>query len=159
MRRGYGVSGGRFAGRPTGQYYADFHSALMRKCYPKSDRASTGTPVIIKTPQGNRFAGQVQAINGIPVFVKHVVVSKHLQRNMDAWGIDSRVLDLLEQRSVLRIRVITDKGEVYDTSMDVFYDHGIICDFGYGSQVFLPRRYWLRGKINKFGGSGEGYGS
>ena len=139
-------SGRRFAGHEAaGQDYYAFHTALLARCYPKHACVSNdGTPVFLNTPQGQRLIGHVQSIDGAPMFVKHVKENLHLQRNMDAWGIDSRALDVLEARGLTRIRVITDTGATYNTSTSVYRLHGIPGDFGYGAQVFLPRKWWCR---------------
>lgn len=137
-----------------------FHDALMRKVYPKDSPASTvGRPVIIRTEQGNRDAGHIRAVGQHKVFVKLVSATVHLQRNMDAWGIDSRVLDLLKELNIPRIRIIDrESNSIYDAHSNTILNHGVRRDFGYGEQIFLSRKYWFKGEPDKFGGSGERYG-
>lgn len=151
--------GSKLGGTASGQEYNAFHSALLSKCYPKSSMESIGTPVIVKTAQGFRDAGHIRSIGDNPVFIKTVTTSRHLQRNMDAWGIDVRVVNTLKKRNICRIRIIdTESGAIYDTILNVIDNHGVCRDFGYGAQIFLSRKYWFRGESYRFGGSGARYG-
>ena len=144
MKNSYYVSSGpAWESTTAGQQYAEFHTALLNRCYPKPTNMSTSdTPNIIHTPQGRKLAGYVRAIHSTPVFVKQATESKHLHRKLDAWGIDSRVLDVLEERGVRYIRVESDDCRTYTATIEIFRRFGIARNFGYGAQVFLPRKYW-----------------
>lgn len=72
-------------------------------------------------------------------FEKNVKKSKHLFRQLGAWGIDKTVVESLVQDKIPKI-VIHEKEEKidYETSVKDFSEKGIEGEFGYGKQVFLP---------------------
>jgi hypothetical protein len=79
------------------------------------------------------------------IFRKKVSGSKHLLKMMDAWGIDSSIVDELEKQGVAEIRIKDIETEsVYKTSLDVFLGHSVSRDFGAGEQRFLSRKFFDR---------------
>lgn len=103
-----------------------------------------GQAVYLNTPQGTRKVGIIATDNGRRVLEKHCIESKHLHRRFDAWGVDAELLVMLAQSGVESIRVLSDKGTVEEAGLQTWKEHGIGHDFGYGRQVFLPRKHFRR---------------
>jgi hypothetical protein len=73
------------------------------------------------------------------IFYKQVKKSKHLLRKWDAWGIDQAILDNLVKEGIQEIAIFElEEHTVYSVSVKDFIEKGILADFGYSKQVFLP---------------------
>jgi hypothetical protein len=73
------------------------------------------------------------------IFCKQVKKSKHLLRKWNAWGIDQTILDDLVKEGIQEIAIYElEENTVYSVSVKDFVEKGILADFGYSNQVFLP---------------------
>lgn len=80
------------------------------------------------------------------VFFKEVWLSKHLFRTLDAWGIDSKTLNVLPQTTTIRIHEL-EHNRIYTVPLVVFKAHGQYYHFkeerkDHRTQLFLPRKYF-----------------
>ena len=76
------------------------------------------------------------------------VQNKHIMKIYDAWGLDEKILDEIEDKCD-SIRILnTDTNQVFSTVPEVFRSKGIKGNFD-GRQVFLPRQYWEIRDINQ----------
>jgi len=100
--------------------------------------------VLIDTSRGKKNIGYIK--NNI--YYKIVKGSKHLFKVLDAWGIDSGLLNdyLLPNNSKI---IVYDKedGMFYETdaqnfSLNAVYYHFKNTAEDYGTQLFLPRKFW-----------------
>lgn len=138
-------SGSSFAGRATGQEQS-FLKAVHRKAYPKSRKRANekgeAKAIYINTPQERRLAGYMLKEDGGCVLEKRVIESKHLHRRFNAWGIDASLVETMPADGVNMIRIVSDSGIIEEATLDTFRTHGISHDFGFGPQLFLPRKYF-----------------
>jgi len=73
--------------------------------------------------------------------------SKHLFRAMDAWGIDTKIVEDLIHNVCLWIEIDdVEEHIVYKVPFDTFCKMGVKRDFGHAEQMFLPRSYWSQTK-------------
>lgn len=99
--------------------------------------------MIYKNVQG-KMIGKIA--NGI--YCKQVKKSKHLLRKWDAWGIDQTILDDLVKEGILEIAIYElEENAVYTVSVKDFIEKGILADFGYSKQVFLPIANFKKEKL------------
>ena len=143
-----------FAGRGVGQA-GTFRKTPHHSAYPRTARKSTSEAVYINTPQGRRQVGRIVTQDGQRIFEKDVIEAKHLHKRFDAWGVDAAIIDSLTREGVAWIRVLTDTGSVEEASVGTFALKGMRYDFGFGPQVFLPRKFFGRrqaGQTVLFGG-------
>ena len=76
-------------------------------------------------------------------FYKSVMKSKHLMRNLNAWGVDAEALyDVIKPNANSIIVYDKENNVVYETTTQKFIDFGVEKDFGFGKQTFLPLKYW-----------------
>lgn len=77
------------------------------------------------------------------IFFKEVSRRKHLFKNLNAWGIDSRVFEkLLEKDYTIKVHD-RDTGKFYRQSAKTIKEKGTFLHFkGYGTQIFLPLEMW-----------------
>lgn len=77
------------------------------------------------------------------VYRKVVNREKHLMRIFNGYGIDSSILERIIEEGCREIRVKeTDTGNILSTTPESFMENGVGRDFGDGSQVFLPLKYF-----------------
>jgi hypothetical protein len=70
---------------------------------------------------------------------KLVKASKHLQRNLNAYGMDSHILN----EEFEEIKILDQENDImYSVPKHIFVEHGIKKNFGYGDQTFLPLHYF-----------------
>jgi hypothetical protein len=87
----------------------------------------------------NKVVGKIEN----RVFYKTVDPEKHLFRIMDAWGIDFGAFKLALAKGVKKFIVIDKENNIcYEADADTLLEKGIVGNFRYGEQVFLPRRLW-----------------
>ena len=61
---------------------------------------------------------------------------------MDAWGIDSAIVEKLEQNACSEIRILDEEtNTVYSATLETLRGHSVERDFD-GRQLFLSRKYW-----------------
>lgn len=79
------------------------------------------------------------------LFTKDVKASKHLFNAADAWGMDKAFFDteLLPNNFLITIRD-TENGAVYTATAREWSEKGFVRDFGWGEQIFLPRKYFTK---------------
>ena len=74
---------------------------------------------------------------------KRVKESKHLLRVHDAWALDKVAFVKAEDAGVTCIVVHdTENNLIYSVSMDKFELNGIEVNYGHGTQIALPKKYW-----------------
>ncbi len=78
------------------------------------------------------------------VFYKEVLLSKHLFRVLDAWGIDSQTLSSLPNKTKIEIHE-QEENKVYRSTKEEFIEHGQYYHFkeprtDHRVQLFLPRK-------------------
>jgi len=84
------------------------------------------------------------------VFSKNVQRSKHLLRNLNAYGFDTQVVtdaiaDGAKEFEVIEIETKT----AYRVKADDLLRLGVHIEFGFGKQIALPLRYWQETNINQ----------
>lgn len=88
----------------------------------------------------------IGTLNG-DTFSKDVLVSRHLFRVLDAWGMDSKTLHSLPKGSKIVFKSI-EEGKWYQTTKEDFlelgtqYLHFKTPHEDYRAQLFLKREYW-----------------
>jgi hypothetical protein len=87
-----------------------------------------------------RFGKVIGKVEG-DTLIKKVSPPKHFFRALNAWGIDLLTLQQLSQEGVKRVKVIAGD-TFYEADIATILSKGIVEDFGYGEQVFLPLEYW-----------------
>ena len=108
--------------------------------YPREARV-----VNVQTPQGPKTAGAIVSEDGRQIFLKRVLQCKHLQKCYNAWGIDRQALTQIHRQGVGRVRIeALDTGAIEEAPVEAYAAHGILKDFGFGPQVFLPRKFFRR---------------
>ena len=96
----------------------------------------------MKVILGEKFIGEVEG----ETYYKKVKGSIHKHRVLNAWGIDLGILRGLRTKGVKAVHITdVEDGETYTASVDVILARGIIKDFGYGQQIFLPLNRWVTG--------------
>lgn len=119
--------------------------AIRTKVYGKDGiKSSHDNPIYLNTPQGRRLVGYVIDEHNTRILEKKVIESKHLHKRFNAWGVDAMLLDTLPKDNISIIRIKADTGAIEQATIGTFYLHGIRHDFGFGPQVFLPRKYFTR---------------
>lgn len=91
-----------------------------------------------------KFIGKVEG----GVFKKRAKLSKHLYKNLDAWGIDGRYFrDVLLPNNYSVEITETEEGKTYTATAEEINKNGQYYHFkreeDHGAQIFLPRRYWV----------------
>lgn len=77
------------------------------------------------------------------IYRKTVDKNKHLLKIMDAWGIQSTVIDELKDLGCEEIRIKeTQEEEVYSIGFETFMYHAVERDFGAGKQRFVSRKFF-----------------
>lgn len=81
------------------------------------------------------------------VFCKEVLLSKHLFRVLDAFGVDSQTLASLPAGTKIEIHE-EEENKVYKTTKEEYLEHGQYYHFkeprtDHRTQLFLPRK-WFR---------------
>lgn len=77
------------------------------------------------------------------VYRKIVSGSKHLQKNMDAWAIDSKIVDTLIKEDAQEIRIKdSETDNVYMIPVSEFISHSVERNFGFGKQMFVSRKFF-----------------
>lgn len=80
------------------------------------------------------------------VFYKEVLLSKHLFRVLNAWGIDSQTLSSLPAGTKIEIHE-QEENKVYKTTKEEYIEHGQYYHFkeprtDHRAQLFLPRKWF-----------------
>jgi len=102
-----------------------------------------GRWVALPTRQGRKFVGWLERRNGAVAFVKRAKLSRHLLRELDAWGVQAGLLDWLDHRNIELVEVREgEQGVLYQATLDTFLAHGVLRDLGHGEQIFLAREHW-----------------
>lgn len=93
--------------------------------------------------------GKIIGIVSGDTFSKKVKKSKHLFRKLDAWGLDKSVLDEIICNGVQIIKIHeVEENKDYIASVKDFIEKGVVDDFGYSPQVFLPLVYFHKDNVN-----------
>lgn len=62
---------------------------------------------------------------------------------MDAWGIDSEIVEKIQKEGCVEIETLdVENGVVYKIPFDVFMEKQVERDFGAGKQMFVSRKFW-----------------
>lgn len=100
----------------------------------------------MKLKYKNKIIGE---LNG-DVFTKKVKFSKHYMKIYDAWGLDLKMfLEHLFPKNAQIYIEDTESGSVYHISARNWAANGIFRDFGYGEQIFCPRKHFTRSDKNQ----------
>lgn len=80
------------------------------------------------------------------VFYKEVLLSKHLFRVLNAWGIDSQTLSSIPAGTKIEIHE-QEENKVYKTTKEAYIEHGQYYHFkepraDHRTQLFLPRKWF-----------------
>ena len=88
--------------------------------------------------------GEIVLINSHKVYRTPRNAREHFHRIHNSWGVNIKLLDLLEQHDVYFVRVVDEYfGESLYSEIQAFRDFGINDEFGeHGRQLFLPKLYW-----------------
>lgn len=86
---------------------------------------------------GDKLVGRYDSDTN--TFWKSVSGRKHLMRNLDAWGIQSEIVDKMQPKNPKIIITDSDDGTVYETDARAYHEYAFKRDFGFGAQHFLPR--------------------
>jgi hypothetical protein len=96
-----------------------------------------------KRPKKIFCSGKVIGTFDGTVFTKKVSRSKHLFRNLDAWGNDEGILlDLLTHGCQSVRLVVRETGQILEASLQTIFSRGVKKDLGWGPQLFLPEKFW-----------------
>lgn len=75
-------------------------------------------------------------------YLKLVRESQHLFKMMDAWAIDTAIIDDIKKKGVDEIHVLdSEHKKMYRAPMQAFDEHGVTRNFG-TEQRFLSRKYF-----------------
>ena len=82
------------------------------------------------------------------VFYKKVSDNKHLMKIYDAYGIDSGAFR--EHLHPINAKIVIEsESGIYESDAKSFQEKGIERDFGYGSQIFLSRKFFTKKDIHQ----------
>ncbi len=85
----------------------------------------------------------VGSLTDTKVYKKRVHLSRHLLKIMDAWGIDSEIVKMIQKEGCKEIETIdVENNVVYRISFDDFMAKQVERDFGAGKQMFVSRKFW-----------------
>ena len=103
---------------------------------------SQGQRVYMKKNDRRINIGYIGMQRGKLVYLKHVKEERHLYRNTDAWGINTKVLKHVEG-----VQVIADESISYKILAEDAYKHGEYMNFKNSDaelQLFVPRKFWYK---------------
>ena len=102
------------------------------------------TNVYAKYPDGKKYTGNIHLIDDKLVYMRHnIKTAKHMLRKPPAWCIDKDIADLLDERGVSEICLLTDKG-VYSTDLGDFFGRAFSIDHGHNPQWALELKHWRK---------------
>ena len=100
------------------------------------------TNVYANYPKGRKFTGSIHQIDDKLVYIRpNVKRAKHMLRTPPAWCIDKDIADLLDERGVSEICLLTDEG-VYSTDLGDFFARAFSIDHGHNPQWGLELKHW-----------------
>ena len=76
-------------------------------------------------------------------FTSHRRKSKHLFKKLNAWGLDGKAFEKIQERGGKIVIIETEEKKRYTTWPSMFEKFGAWFEFGsHGKQIFLPLEYW-----------------
>ena len=102
------------------------------------------TNVYAKYPDGKKYTGNIHLVDDKLVYIRHnIKAAKHMLRKPPAWCIDKDIADLLDERGVSEICLLTDDG-VYSTDLEDFFGQAFSIDRGHNPQWALELKHWRK---------------
>ena len=102
------------------------------------------TNIYAQYPKGQKYTGTIHQIDDKLVYLRHNVKrAKHMLRVPPAWCIDKDIADLLDERGVSEICLLTDDG-VYSTDLGDFFGRAFSLDRGHNPQWALELKHWRK---------------
>ncbi|MCE5199569.1 MAG: hypothetical protein ABFD54_14750 [Armatimonadota bacterium] len=117
--------------------------------YPKTRRDSSGNgiPVYVDTPCGRKCIGYVVTEGGHRILQKaRVSEERHFCKKHRGWGLELSVVQQAHDLGVDAVRIITDDTRITEEApLGAYEQYGKVDNLGgFGSQIFLPRKYFTR---------------
>ena len=83
------------------------------------------------------------------IFRKRVKKSKHLFKSGDAWGIDSGVINQLDDMGCKQIRILDEESNtIYSLGFPTWKEKNWELDLGHGEQQFVARKQFKTTKLD-----------
>jgi hypothetical protein len=102
------------------------------------------TNVYAQRPKRRKYTGTIHQIDDKLVYIGHNVKrAKHMLNTPQAWCIDMDIADLLDERGVSEICLLTDDG-IYSTDLETLFGRSFNLDRGYNLQYALELKYWRK---------------
>tara|TARA_B100001123_G_C15154165_1_gene964747 strand:+ start:195 stop:512 length:318 start_codon:yes stop_codon:yes gene_type:complete len=102
------------------------------------------TNVYAHYPKGPKYTGTIHQIDDKLVYIRlNVKRAKHMLQIPPAWCIDKDIADLLDERGVSEICLLTDDG-VYSTALEDFFARSFSLDRGHNPQWALELKHWRK---------------
>ena len=102
------------------------------------------TNVYASYPKGRKFTGSIHQIDDKLVYIRpNVKRAKHMLRIPPAWCIDKDIADLLDDRGVSEICLLTDDG-LFSVDLQEFFVHSFSLDRGHNQQWALELKHWSK---------------
>lgn len=76
------------------------------------------------------------------VFRKRVDSTKHYMKIMSGYGLDKSILDSLQEKECVKIKIMEDDKKVYEIALPDFLNHAVERDFGHGKQMFCSLKFF-----------------
>lgn len=114
------------------------HSVGLTPINVKTLTSSYTTPRFIVNPRTGCRVGVARVVDGVTVFERRVIESKHrLRLNCGSWALEVALIEQLEGLGVEWVVIVTDRGRKLCAPLAEFRKKGWRVEFGYGPQLAL----------------------